>query len=346
MPSNALDTASLAYSERDGRMHAWQLTEYGEPKNVLQRTELPTPVPRDGELLIRVLASSVNFADGLSCRGDYQVKPKLPFVPGLEFCGEVVAVGSGVRSERLGQRVVGSTIAGHGSFAQFALAKEDHVLPAPDSLDDVSAVAFFVGYQTGWFGLSRLARLGIGESVLVHAAVGGVGSAAIQLGKAVGAQVIAVAGGEHKVNVARKLGADFAIDHRTEDFVAAVKKITAGRGANVIFDPVGGQTFLRSTKCVAFEGRIVVVGFASGDIATLATNHALVKNYSVMGLHWGLYQDRRPDLVHYAHQQLLELASQGLIDPLVSERLDFEHIPAGVQQVMDGATVGRVGFQY
>jgi NADPH2:quinone reductase len=327
-------------------MRAWQLTEYGEPKDVLQPAELPTPAPRDGELLIRVLASSVNFADGLTCRGEYQVKPTLPFVPGLELCGEVVAVGSGVFSGRLGQRVVGSTIAGHGSFAQFALAKEDHVLLAPESLDDISAVAFFVGYQTGWFGLVRLARLAVGESLLVHAAVGGVGSAAIQLGKAMGAQVIAVAGGERKVDVARKLGADFAIDHRTEDFVAAVKEITAGRGADVIFDPVGGQTFTRSTKCIAFEGRIVVVGFASGDIPVLATNHALVKNYSVMGLHWGLYQDRRPDLVHRVHQRLLALTTRGLIDPLISERLGFEHIPMGVQHVMDGATVGRVGFQY
>ena len=191
------------------------------------------------------------------CRGSYQVKPEKPFVPGLEFCGQVVDVGSGVSENWLTRRVVGSTVVGHGSFAQFALASHDHVFPAPEGLDDVSAVAFFVGYQTGWFGLIRQARLQPDEILLVHAAAGGVGSAAIQLGKAVGARVIAVAGGQRKAKITRELGADFVIDHRENDFVAAVKEITDGRGADVIYDPVGGETFQRSTKCVAFEGRIV-----------------------------------------------------------------------------------------
>jgi NADPH2:quinone reductase len=176
----------------------------------------------------------------------------------------------------------------------------------------------------------------------VHAAAGGVGSAAVQLGKAAGATVIGVVGGAEKAAVARELGCDVVIDRRTEDVVAAVKAATGGRGADVIYDPVGGDAYTQSTKVVAFEGRIVVVGFASGTIPSPGLNHALVKNYSIQGLHWGLYATKNPKLILDCHEQLTELAARGAIKPLVSERVPLAGAAAAVQRVGDGVTTGRV----
>ncbi len=195
------------------------------------------------------------------------------------------------------------------------------VMPAPAALDDAEAAPFHMTYQTGWFGLHRRARLQAGETLLVHAAAGGVGSGAVQLGKAAGARVIGVVGGPGKAAVARELGCDVVVDRYREDFVAVVKEVTGGRGADVVYDSVGGDAFRRSTKCIAFEGRIVIVGFASGDIPSAALNHALVKNYSILGLHWGLYVRLDPDAVRTVHAELTRLAAAGAIRTLVSERL-------------------------
>jgi NADPH2:quinone reductase len=218
------------------------------------------------------------------------------------------------------------------------------VFPAPPALDDAEAAPFQVTYQTGWFGLHRRARLQAGETLLVHAAAGGVGSGAVQLGKAAGARVIGVAGGPGKAQVARDLGADIVIDRHAEDFVAVVKEATGGHGADVVYDPVGGDAFRRSTKCVAFEGRILVVGFASGDIPQAALNHALVKNYSILGLHWGLYARLDPGSVRDCHAELTRLAAAGAIRTLVSERLSLADVPDGMARLADGTTTGRVVF--
>ena len=216
------------------------------------------------------------------------------------------------------------------------------VLPAPDGLDDAEAAAFFITYQTGWFGLHRRARLAAGETLLVHAAAGGVGSGAVQLGKAAGARVIGVIGGARKAEVARALGADVVVDRHSQDFVEVVKEVTGGRGADVVYDSVGGDSYTRSTKCIAFEGRILVVGFASGQIQSAALNHALVKNYSIVGLHWGLYQTKEPQAIRDCHAQLGKLVADGVIRPLVSERLGLDDVADGVQRLADGSTVGRV----
>jgi NADPH2:quinone reductase len=216
--------------------------------------------------------------------------------------------------------------------------------PAPAELDDAEAASLYIGYQTGWFGLHRRARLRAGETLLVHAAAGGVGSAAVQLGKAAGARVIGVVGGSEKAAVARALGADVVVDRREEDFVEVVKAETAGRGADVVYDPVGGETYQRSTKCVAFEGRILVVGFAGGRIQSAALNHALVKNYSIVGLHWGLYHRHDPAAVAECHRALTALAAQGAVRPLVSQRLALAEVADGVQELADGVTVGRVVY--
>lgn len=236
-------------------MQAWQVHENGEPSEVMRLEDVARPVPGDGQVLLKVRAGNINFPDVLMCRGHYQVRPPLPFTPGVEICGETED----------GRRVIANPALPHGGFAEYAVADAAALLPAPDSLDDAEAAALHIGYQTGWFGLHRRARLEAGETLLVHAAAGGVGSAAVQLGKAAGATVIGVVGGADKAAVARELGCDVVVDRRSEDVVAAVKEATGGRGADVIYDPVGGEAYTQSTKVVAFEGRIVVVGFAAWD---------------------------------------------------------------------------------
>ncbi|MFI7294589.1 NADPH:quinone oxidoreductase family protein [Streptomyces sp. NPDC050121] len=313
-------------------MQAWQVHENGEPGEVMRLTEVERPTPGEGQVLLRVRAANINFPDVLMARGHYQVRPPLPFTPGVEICGETED----------GRRVIANPALPYGGFAEYAVADAAALLPAPEPLDDAEAAALHIGYQTGWFGLHRRARLEAGETVLVHAAAGGVGSAAVQLAKAAGARVIGVVGGAGKAAVARELGCDVVIDRRAEDVVGAVKEATGGRGADVIYDPVGGDAFTQSTKVVAFEGRIVVVGFASGTIPSPGLNHALVKNYAILGLHWGLYNTKNPKLVQHCHEQLTELAARGAIAPLVSERVPLDGAAAAVQRVADGVTTGRV----
>nr|WP_180218066.1 NADPH:quinone oxidoreductase family protein [Streptomyces albus] len=298
--------------------------------------EIPEPEPGPGRLLVRVRAANVNYPDALLCRGEYQVRPPLPFTPGVELCGEIVG------GPREGERVLGQPVLPGGAFAELAVVSEESARPAPEALDDAEAAALHIGYQTGWFGLHRRARLQRGETLLVHAAAGGVGSAAVQLGKAAGARVIGVVGGGAKAGVARELGCDVVVDRRSEDVVAAVKEATGGAGADVVYDPVGGDAYTASAKCAAFEGRIVVVGFASGAVPTPGLNHALVKNYSILGLHWGLYAQRDPAAVDRCHEELTRLAGQGLIRPLVSERVALDGAADAVQRVFDGTTTGRV----
>ena len=313
-------------------MQAWRVHRNGEPSEVMELEQADRPTPGEGQVLIAVRAANINFPDALLCRGQYQVRPPLPFTPGVEICGETAD----------GRRVLATPALPEGGFAEYTLADAAGLLPAPEALDDAEAAALHIGYQTGWFGLHRRARLEAGETLLVHAAAGGVGSAAVQLGKAAGATVIGVVGGAAKASVARGLGCDVVIDRREQDVVAAVKEATDGRGADVVYDPVGGTAYEQSAKLAAFEGRIVVVGFAGGTIPSPALNHALVKNYSILGLHWGLYNTKNPELVRHCHEQLTELAARGAIKPLVSERVPLSAAADAVQRVADGVTTGRI----
>ncbi|MFH8987914.1 NADPH:quinone oxidoreductase family protein [Streptomyces sp. NPDC017940] len=313
-------------------MRAWHVHRNGEPGEVMRLEEGDLPKPGAGQVLLRVRAASVNFPDALLCRGQYQITPPLPFTPGVEICGETED----------GRRVIATPALPHGGFAEYALADAAALLPAPQALDDAEAATLHIGYQTGWFGLHRRARLTAGETLLVHAAAGGVGSAAVQLGKAAGATVIGVVGGAEKAEVARRLGCDLVVDRLADDIVGAVKEATGGRGADVVFDPVGGDAYTKSAKCVAFEGRILVVGFASGTVPTPALNHALVKNYSILGLHWGLYNTKDPRAVLECHDHLGQLAAKGAIKPLISERVPLGGAAKAVQRVADGTTTGRV----
>ncbi|APU43646.1 MULTISPECIES: NADPH:quinone oxidoreductase family protein [unclassified Streptomyces] len=313
-------------------MQAWRVHTPGEPREAMRLEEVPEPVPGEGEVKLRVLAANVNFPDALLVRGRYQITPPLPFSPGVEVCAETED----------GRRVIANPSLPHGGFAEYVTAPARALLPAPDTLDDAEAAALHIGYQTGWFGLHRRAGLRAGETLLVHAAAGGVGSAAVQLGKAAGATVIGVVGGKDKACTAEELGCDLVVDRTAEDIAARVKEFTAGRGADVVYDPVGGDAYTASTRCVAFEGRIVVVGFASGTIPAPALNHALVKNYAVLGLHWGLYAAKDPAAVLACHTELTRLAAEGAVTPLVSERVPLAHAADAVQRVADGTTTGRL----
>jgi NADPH2:quinone reductase len=305
----------------------------GEPSLVLGLEEVAPPTPGPGQVLVKVRAAALNFPDVLMAMGMYQERPPLPYIPGVELCGDVVDTG---------QRVIGSPSGGPGAFAEYALMDEAAAFPAPEGLSDEKAASLYLTYQTGYVGLHRRARLQAGEWLLVHAGAGGVGTAAIQLGKAAGAKVIARAGGERKVQVCRDLGADHAIDYTSEDFVSVVKEVTAGHGADVIYDPVGGDVFDQSRRCVAFEGRIVVVGFTSGRIPDAPANHLLVKNYSVVGLHWGLYRRYDPAVFGRVHGELTRLVEDGSVDPLVGAVHPLEEAPQALKALADRGTVGKV----
>jgi NADPH2:quinone reductase len=315
---------------------AWRVHELGEPQDVLRYDDVDEPVDGPGLLRLRVDAVALNFPDLLLCRGMYQEKPVLPFTPGLEVCGTVLD------GPRAGERVLAAPALPHGGLAEQVVVAEAAALQVPVDMPAAKAASMLITYQTGYVGLHRRAALQAGETLLVHAGAGGVGTAAIQLGKAAGARVIATAGGPDKVQVCKELGADVVIDYNAEDFVGVVKDVTEGRGADVIYDSVGGDVFDRSRRCIAFEGRIVVVGFAGGRIADAPTNHALVKNYSIVGLHWGLYRQQDPQVIPRTHAALVALWEQGLVDPLVGAELPLTDAPQALARLGDRGTVGKV----
>ncbi len=314
-------------------MRAWRVHELGDPSKVMSLDEVETPTPGEGQVLVKVRAAALNFPDVLMAMGMYQEKPPLPYTPGVELCGEIVETG---------QRVIGGPSRGPGAFAEYALMDADNAWPVPDGMTDEKAAALYLTYQTGYVGLHRRANIQAGDWLLVHAGAGGVGSAAIQLGKAVGAKVIATAGGERKTDICRELGADHVIDYTTEDFVPIVKELTGGHGADIVYDPVGGDVFDKSRKCIAFEGRIVVVGFTSGRIPEAPANHLLVKNYSVVGLHWGLYRKMDPARIGTVHEELTRLVESGAVDPLVGAVHPLDEAPQALKALADRGTVGKV----
>lgn len=320
---------------------AWTFDRFGPFAEVLALTQQPPlPAPQQAECLVAVKAVALNFPDLLLVAGKYQVKPELPAVPGMEAMGVVEAAGPASRF-RVGQRVSISLV--NGAFTERGVYPDAFLLPVPDGMSNAQAAAFHVTYQTSLFGLDHRAHLQAGETLLVHGAAGGVGTAAVQLGKALGARVIATAGGAAKVAVAKQCGADDVIDTRTEDFVERVKSLTEGRGADVIYDPIGGETFDKSTKVLAFEARLLVIGFASGVIPTVAVNRLLLKTASVVGLQWGMYKFVAPEKVAAAHDRLCELFTKGLVAPVIDpKRFSFEQLPKALAHLESREAVGKV----
>ena len=320
-------------------MRAMMATQWGEPTD-LNLMEAPDPEPGPRQVAIDVRASACNFFDILMVQGKYQVRPPLPFAPGGEVAGIVRAVGPGVEQIRPGDRVF--AMLGWGGYASAAVAPVDSVFRMPDSMSFEHGAAFGVVYQTSYFGLLYRAQLQPGETLLVHAAAGGVGLAAVQIGRALGARVLATAGSAAKLETARLHGADEAYDYSTPDWVERVKAATGGRGADVIYDPVGGDVFDLSTKCMAFGGRLLVIGFASGRIPSIQVNRILLKNIAVVGLHWGAYRQHDPSRIPLAMDALFELYRQGKLRPVVSSTWPLTQAAAALDEIASRRSVGKV----
>ncbi|MCM3491617.1 NADPH:quinone oxidoreductase family protein [Alkalihalophilus marmarensis] len=322
-------------------MRSWFVTKIGEPNDALEIRETPKPVPQKGEVLIQVKAFSLNFFDILQCQGTYQEKPSLPFTPGAEVAGVIVAKGAGAKI-KTGQRVLATPKLPNGGFTEYVTVGEDAVYPIPEDLPFEQAAGMHITYHTAYYALSSKANLQKGESLLIHAGSGGVGSAAIQIGKALGAKVIATVGSAEKQEVCKRLGADVVINYREGDFVQAVKEVTKGKGADVIFDPVGGEVFHRSRKCIAFDGRLLLIGFAGGTIPDAPMNHALIKNYSLVGVHFGYFRKLFPEKVKKAHADLMQLYIAGKINPLIYQQYAFEEVPQALDELGSRHTWGKL----
>lgn len=323
-------------------MRGWTIEKTGAPLEVMSLGDLPEPRPADGQVRVTVGACALSYPDLLLVRGEHQEPTAVPTTPGVELAGTVSEVGAGVDGLRVGDRVVGLAALPYGGLADSALASASALHRIPDALDDVAAAAMYTAFQTAWFGLHQRAGLRAGEWLLVHAGAGGVGSAAIQLGVAAGARVIATAGSAEKLALCRRLGAEHVIDYtETPAFAPVVKELTGGHGADVVYDPVGGDVFEQSRRCVAWEGRIVVIGFASTSIPTVKVNHLLIKNYAVLGLYWGPYATRQPELVARAHEEIVALIGAGTVAPLVMATHPLEDAATVLDSLSGRGTHGR-----
>ncbi len=320
-------------------MRAVVCRELSGPQS-LKVEEVPDPKPGPGEVAIDVAAAGVNFADTLMVTGKYQEKPELPFTPGLELAGTVTALGTGVTGVAPGDRVIG--LVDRGAFAEVALVRADEVYPIPDSMDFDIAAGFPITYGTAHGALVWRAELQPGETLLVHGAAGGVGLAAVEVGKALGAEVIATAGGPEKLEIARAHGADHLVDYRSEDIRERVKALTGGRGADVVFDPVGGEVFMASLRAVAWGGRLLVIGFAAGKVPEIPANLLLVKNLAVLGLYWGAYRQKGPDLLRAQFETLTRWHAEGRLEPLVSHRLDLAEAAEALDLLLTRKATGKV----
>ena len=324
-------------------MRAWRVHEHGDFRKSLVREECDAPDAPAGGVVIDVEAAGVNFPDLLAIAGKYQVSPVLlPFIPGMEAVGRVTALGEGSRF-KLGQRIIANGL--WGAFADKMAVDDSYAFAIPDSLNNTDAAAMHVIYQTSYVALVHRASLQLGETLLVHGASGGVGTSAIQLGKALGATVIATASSEEKLAIAKRAGADHLINYREDDFVSAVKKLTEGKGADVIYDPVGGDVFDKSSKCIAFGGRLLVIGFASGRIPEITANRILLKNISIVGLHWGAYYHHSPELVQDTHERLLALHQEGKIEPILFGDYGISDLPEALAAIAERRSWGKIVVQ-
>ena len=340
-------------------VRAWRVHEFGEPEKVLHLEEVPEPVAGPGELLVRVAAATLNFNDIDGVRGRYRtVRPPLPYTPGMEVLGHVEAAGAGAEAW-VGTRVVAVPSGAFGGYAELvacpaAMAFE---MPPASDMPDTSAAAIYFPFHLSWLALHERARVQAGETVLIHAAAGGIGSAAVQLARLGGARVIASAGSPEKVELCRSLGADLAVNYRETDFVDAVLEATHGRGVDVAFDSIGGDVTTQTFRCMAFNGRHLLVGFASGieaEDAGIVPRPVLFGNFSLFGVCHAYAEDPReikralgynfPSQAdgERVHARILELIGDGRVHPVVGREVAFSDLPPALQSMADRQTVGRV----
>lgn len=321
---------------------SWRVHRLGPPEQALSLDPVPPRPPGPGEARVEVGAAGLNFPDLLLCAGRYQERPPLPFSPGYEAAGIVAEAGPGA-GVAAGQPVVVVPELPNGALQESITVPAAQLFPVPDTMPVTVAAVLHIAYQTAHVALHHRARLEPGQTLLVTGAAGGVGSAAIQLGRAAGAVVIAAVTGGAKAAAARRLGADLVLDLAAEpDPAGYVRRATGGRGADVIADVVGGPSVDWARRCVAFEGRIVVLGFTSGQLSQVSAGHVLRHNYTVDGLHLALYRRQDPALLRRVHDALVRLYASGLIDPRIYRELPFDRAPAGLALLARREVIGRV----
>lgn len=320
-------------------MHAMIMTQLGEPSD-LKRVELPDPEPGPGQVRIAVEAIGCNFADILICRGKYQLKPELPFSPGAEVAGRIEAVGAGVGGLEPGQPV--SAQVGFGGYASKVLAGADRVRRIPDHVPFGDAIALGVTYLTSYLGLCDRGALKAGDTLLIHAAAGGVGLAAVQIGAALGARVIAGASSDDKLDLARKHGASAGVRTDSEDWPDRVRELTGGAGADVIYESVGGDIFEKSLKCIAWGGRLLVIGFSSTEIPQVKLNRVMLKHISIIGLNLGAYAQHAPERLRDAERQLFELYKSGAVRPVIHATYTLAQAATALAALGARNTVGKL----
>jgi NADPH:quinone reductase len=320
-------------------MHAW-LCENPVGIDALTWKEMPTPVPAAGEVLIEIKAASLNFPDILIVQNKYQMKPALPFVPGSEYAGTVAAVGAGVTHLKVGQSV--ACLSGTGGFGTHTIAPADRCMPLPAGFPFVDAAAFIMIYATSHHALIDRGQLKAGETVLVLGAAGGVGTAAIQIAKAVGAKVIAAASTDEKCALCKSIGADETINYQSENLRERLKALTSGNGPDVIYDPVGGDFAEPAFRSIAWRGRYLVVGFASGPIPALPFNLALLKGASIVGVFWGDYSRREPKANAAMMTELAQWYAQGKVKPVIDATMPMADLKAAYAHMGSRGVKGKL----
>ncbi len=320
-------------------MKALLCKQHGLPETLVLE-ELPAPVPGEGEVVVAMKAAGVNFPDVLIIQGKYQIKPPLPFAPGAELAGIVSAVGPGVTRTRVGDRVIAST--GHGAFAEQVRVAESRLIPMPDGVGFDTAAALMLTYGTSWHALEDRAALSAGETLLVLGAAGGVGLAAIEIGKALGARVIAAASTADRLAVCREHGADETINYATEDLRDRLKSLTSGKGPDVIYDPVGGPYTEPAFRSIAWRGRYLVIGFAHGEIPKLPLNLPLLKGASIVGVFWGSYVAHEPKRFAADVAALFKGVADGRFRPHVSARYPLADGARALDDLMNRKVIGKV----
>lgn len=320
-------------------MRAILCKEYG-PADKLVIEDVASPVAKGHGVKVRVKAAGLNFPDTLIIEGKYQLKPTMPFSPGGEMSGEVIEVGEKVTRFKPGDRVAGLT--GYGAFAEEVVVPEQNILPIPESMSDEKAAAFSMVYGTSYYALKQRANIQPGETLLVLGASGGVGLATVELGKAMGAHVIAAASTAEKLAVAKEAGADELINYTEEPLKDAVKRLTNSKGVDVIYDPVGGEFTEQALRAMAWNGRHLIIGFAAGDIPKIPANLTLLKGCSVVGVFWGSFTQREPQTSAQNMMELLKLFAEGKIDPRISEVYEFEDYEKALGALTGRTATGKI----
>lgn len=319
-------------------MRAMICRAWGDPDQ-LKLEEAASPQPEADQILFNVTASCVNYADTIMIQGHYQTRPDFPFAPGLEACGEVVQCGSAVTRFKPGDRIM--ALLEHGGFADQAVARESDSFAVPDDMDDTAAASFLIGYISSHVAIRWQANLEAGETMLVLGASGGVGLTAVEIGKALGAKVIAGASNAEKLAIARQRGADQLIDYKVNSLKKSIAALTDGNGVDVCYDPVGGDLFDEALSSLGWGGRILVIGFVGG-VPKIPANRLLVKHRSAMGSSLRYFRQRRPDQLRASVEELIRWWQEGKLKPLVSQHFPLEEVPAAMAELLERRAVGRI----